>query len=72
MYVCVYSNCINDDHAQQSSSYLVEAIQPLLDLSHYRVSTANFDLWVLPLCVQTISYNSARVAVTKRRGDSDT
>ena len=53
------------------SSYLVEALQPLLDLSQCRVWAANFDLWVSSLGMQTISHNSARIAVGKRKRVSD-
>lgn len=70
--MCEFSIYINDHHAEQRSSYPVEAIQLLLDLGQCRVHSANFDLWVLPLCVQTVSNNSARIAVRKRTRDSDT
>ena len=53
------------------SSYLVEALQPLLDLSQCRVRAANFDLWVSSLGMQTISHNSARIAAGKGKGASD-
>lgn len=46
----------------KSTSYLVEALQTLLDLSKRRVWDANFDFWVLPLGMQTISHNSGRIA----------
>lgn len=49
-----------------STSYLVEVLQTLLDLSQDRVWDANFDFWVLPLGMQTISHNSARI--TEKRG----
>lgn len=51
-------------------SYLVKALQPPLDLSHCRVHTANFDLWVLPLCVHTYSDNFAIVTVKKKERES--
>lgn len=58
--ICIY--------AHNGISYLVEALQPLLHLSQRRVRTANFDLRVLPLGMQTISYDSASVAVKSKRG----
>lgn len=61
VYICVY--------VYNSTSYLVEALQTLLDRSKGRVWDANFDLWVLPLGVQTISHNSARITEKKRDTD---
>ncbi len=55
-------------YAYNSTSYLVEALQPLLDLGQCRVRAANFDLRVLPLGMQTVSYHSARIAVRKKKG----
>lgn len=43
-------------------SYLVEVLQPFLELSNCRVHAANFDLWVLPLGMQTISDNYTDIA----------
>lgn len=54
-------------YVYNSTSYLVEALQTLLDRSKGRVWDANFDLWVLPLGVQTISHNSARITEKKER-----
>lgn len=53
------------------SSYLVEALQPLLDLSQCRVRAANFDLWVSSLGMQAISHDSARIAAGKGKVASD-
>lgn len=63
-HICVL--CI---YLHNSTSYLVEALQTLLDLSQDRVWDAYFDFWVLPLGVQTISHNSARITETK--GETD-
>lgn len=59
-HICVL--CI---YLHNSTPYLVEALQTLLDLSQDRVWDAYFDFWVLPLGVQTISHNSARITETK-------
>lgn len=50
----------------KSTPHLVEALQTLLDLSKRRVWDANFDFWVLPLGMQTISHNSGRITETKK------
>jgi hypothetical protein len=46
-------------------AYLVEALQPLLDLSQFGVRAANFDLWVLLLGLETVPHHSA--CVTRER-----
>lgn len=67
-HMCIRMFVCTTEHVP---SYLVEALQPLFDLSQCRVRAANFDLRVLPLGVQTVSYNSARIAARRRNGESD-
>lgn len=51
----------------KNPSYRVEVLQPLLGFSDCALHIANFDLWVIPLGMQTISYNSACITVTKKK-----
>ena len=69
MHLCLCEKVISDQrcpHAQQSPSYLDEVLQPLFDLSYCGVHAANFDLWILPLSMQTISNNSACITGRKK------
>lgn len=53
----------------KSSSYLVEGFKPLLYFGERGVGAPNFDLWILSLRMQAISYHSARITVGGNKGE---
>lgn len=48
-------------------AYLVEALQPILDLGQFGVRAANFDLWVLLLGLETVPHHFAFITRERDR-----